>query len=344
MERDQKTLAPAPAEDQTTIKLEWKRGRIGVPHAFSRSSLFAAGRRYKIDNDIFSDLATSGGFSVKVRGFTSMSIYDLIVFLALMERCWQQDDDATNARQKKTRISCSLGDLASIMGHPRNTSAAQNIFESLKRLSQTVIEVSGAGYFSGSLITLASDQPTDKISVGYDVEIYINHKLQDLYSPGHWAALDPKIIRALGRNLLAKWLYCFFASHRYKIGSGEGYCYGTQKLQSLSGSNLPAHTFVRRLRTALNLINKISYDLAGADDLVYRYALTKGKGTYKVSVNYQRRSALDQTQKPLLNLGDFIALEQKKDPIKDPIEEDAERFDSENSDMEAGEWEDERQI
>ena len=315
-----------------------------MPHAFSRSSLFAAGRRYKIDNDIFSDLATSGGFSVKVRGFTSMSIYDLIVFLALMERCWQQDDDATNARQKKTRISCSLGDLASIMGHPRNTSAAQNIFESLKRLSQTVIEVSGAGYFSGSLITLASDQPTDKISVGYDVEIYINHKLQDLYSPGHWAALDPKIIRALGRNLLAKWLYCFFASHRYKIGSGEGYCYGTQKLQSLSGSNLPAHTFVRRLRTALNLINKISYDLAGADDLVYRYALTKGKGTYKVSVNYQRRSALDQTQKPLLNLGDFIALEQKKDPIKDPIEEDAERFDSENSDMEAGEWEDERQI
>ena len=339
MERDQVTTS-APVEDQT-IKLEWKKGRIGVPHAFSRSNLFSAGRRYKIDNDIFSDLATSGGFSVKVRGFTSMSIYDLIVFLALMERCWQQDDDATNARQKKTRISCSLGDLASIMGHPRNTSAAQNIFESLKRLSQTVIEVSGAGYFSGSLITLASDQPTDKISVGYDVEIYINHKLQDLYSPGHWAALDPKIIRALGRNLLAKWLYCFFASHRYKIGSGEGYCYGTQKLQSLSGSNLPAHTFVRRLRTALNLINKISYDLAGADDLVYRYALTKGKGTYKVSVNYQRRSALDQTQKPLLNLGDFIALEQKEQK-KDPIEEDAERFDSENSDMEAGEWEEER--
>lgn len=335
MERDQKTLAPAPAEDQTTIKLEWKRGRIGVPHAFSRSSLFAAGRRYKIDNDIFSDLATSGGFRVKVRGFTSMSIYDLIVFLALMERCWQQDDDATNARQKKTRISCSLGDLASIMGHPRNTSAARNIFESLKRLSQTIVEVSGAGYFSGSLITLASDQPTDKISVGYDVEIYINHKLQDLYSPGHWAALDPKIIRALGRNLLAKWLYCFFASHRYKIGSGEGYCYGTQKLQSLSGSNLPAHTFVRRLRTALNLINKISYDLAGADDLVFRYALTKtkGKGTYKVSVNYQRKSVLDQMQKPLIDLRDVIY-----------IPPEADREEKEQSEEWAGEWEDEQKI
>ena len=336
MERDQKTLAPAPAEDQTTIKLEWKRGRIGVPHAFSRSNLFSAGRRYMLNRDVNTDITTNGGFNVQIRGATtSMSVFDLTVFLAIMHQCWTQDDDATNARQKKTRISCSLGDLASIMGHPRNTSAARNIFESLKRLSQTIVEVSGAGYFSGSLITLASDQPTDKISVGYDVEIYINHKLQDLYSPGHWAALDPKIIRALGRNLLAKWLYCFFASHRYKIGSGEGYCYGTQKLQSLSGSNLPAHTFVRRLRTALNLINKISYDLAGADDLVFRYALTKtkGKGTYKVSVNYQRKSVLDQMQKPLIDLRDVIY-----------IPPEADREEKEQSEEWAGEWEDEQKI
>lgn len=353
MERDQKTLVPEPVEDQT-IKLEWKKGRIGVPHAFSRSNLFSAGRRYKLNRDINTDITTNGGFNVQIRGATtSMSVFDLTVFLAIMHQCWTQDDDATNARQKKTRISCSLGDLASIMGHPRNTSTAQNIFNSLRRLSQTIIEIDGEGYFSGSLINLGSDQPTSKISTGYRVEICVNSKLQNLYSAGHWAALNPRIISSSGRNYMAIRLYCFFGSHKHK--TINDYYYGLNKLQSLLGSNLQSRMFVSRLRKALEQIYQISYDLAGPDDLVFRYALTKtkGKGTYKVSVNYQRKYALDQMQKPLIDLRDVIYIppEQGKETLradalvkieqsdlKDPIEEDAERFDSENSDMEAGEW------
>ena len=349
MERDQKALAPAHAEeeDQTKIKLEWKKGRIGVPHAFSRSNLFSAGRRYMLNRDINTDITTNGGFNVQIRGATtSMSVFDLTVFLAIMHQCWTQDDDATNARQKKTRISCSLGDLASIMGHPRNTSTAQNIFNSLRRLSQTIIEIDGEGYFSGSLINLGSDQPTSKISTGYRVEICVNSKLQNLYSAGHWAALNPKIISSLGRNYMAIRLYCFFGSHKHK--TINGYYYGLNKLQSLLGSNLHSRMFVSRLRKALEQIYQISYHLAGPDDQVFVYSLTKTTkrkdktiGSYKVCIAYYKKSALDLVEKPLLNLGDFIALEQKEQK-KDPIEEDAERFDSENSDMEAGEWEEER--
>ena len=44
--------------------------------------------------------------------------------------------------------------------------------------------------------------------------------------------------------------------------------------------------------------------------------------------------------KETLRADALVKIEQSD--LKDPIEEDAERFDSENSDMEAGEWEEER--
>ena len=296
-----KTLSDADNHN-ATIKLEWSKGYIGMPHAIARSGLFSAGHRRQLDGDVLTDIPTNGSCSVKIQSISTLSVADLIVFLAIMHICWTQDDDRySKSRVKRTRIDCTLGDIAEAMGRKRNTSTAKHIFGSLERLARTHIEIKGKGYFSGSLISIGSDLSPDKaVSTGYKVEIYVNPKLQELYRGGHWTALKYDIIKALGRNQLAQWLYCFFGTHKVDYDKGAygkfTYFYGLNKIQELSGTNLPSRIYVGRVHNALELISQTSMQYAiSPDDLVFLYDIQKtdnkhgNKDRYKITALFRRK-------------------------------------------------------
>lgn len=289
-----------------TIKLEWGKGNIGVPNAISRSGLFSAGRRREIDD--ITQIATSGNFSVSCFGSSTLSIPDFVVFIALMHICWTQDT-GTQERRKRTVIDCSLGDIVHAMGRKRTTSEAAHVFQSLRRLSQTLIEINSKelGYFSGSLISLGSDKTPEKISTGHRVVVAVNPKLQDLYQAGRWKALNFQVIRQLGRDNLALWLYCFLSSHTYSMvcqGRAKNALnekmtiyYGSKKLLELSGSKNSPSMYNTRLSKSLKKIQLTTIN-EPTSDVVFCYDLSKSQsasknnesGTYKVTARFVPKS------------------------------------------------------
>lgn len=335
-----------------TIRLRWKKGYIGAPHAFVRSALFGTGRRRDIPNDTHLLIPANGQTNITIKGLSTLTTFDFELFCALMYMCWLQN---TDNGAKKTDIKCSLGSIAAAMGLKRTTGTANNIFEGLRRLAFTNIEIDGNdGYFSGSLISLYIDKTQfgGKISTGCKADIYVNYKLQKLYTGGRWSALDRRMIKKLGRNNLAIWLYCFFASHKqlgFDYKGNKSFYYSADKLKTLSGANIPLKHFNQRLKIAARRVCHASQELAeDCNDPVVSFKYIHAEdGSLKMSMyvvprcgTYVPSSCLgyggaDQ-QTPQLQADNT----QTESEEKDPITEDAKRFDTGNGiDPEAwAEW------
>lgn len=258
------------------IMLQWREGQVGVPHAFSRSNLFTLYGHKQYDD--YTSVTSADNYDVKIKG-PSMTVYDLIVYTALMNICWDQNIIGASY-YKDVRINQSLGDLAVRMGDKRTTANAVNIDRALKRLSSTIIQIQGNHtYFAGSLISYSATYKRPTPTTGTKASVYINKQLQNLYKRGRWGAINSAVLQALGRDYIAIRLYIFFCSFRhnrshtqsvmhyhdatksaYQETGLEGvYFYGCDKLQQILGINLPPYKAAKRLFEAAQKIQRLTF-------------------------------------------------------------------------------------
>ena len=292
MEREQK---------QESMILQWKPGSVGVPHVFARSGIFECYGR--TESDDYRIVPALGNYQIEIKGST-LTIYDFVVYMALMSMCWKQDIKDEKYR-KDTRVNCTLGDLAAYMGNKRTQANASNVIQSLDRLASTNLKIHDKkAYFRGSLISLTVQLPSNgKILTSTKISILINNDLQSVYIRGRWGNINPLVVRALGRDYTAIKLYVFFASHRNAGSQYRGerrsleyatntntsdfkglYFYSLDKLQTIIDSSLPPHKFAAKVYESLQRIQSATYK--------YGYMQTlKEYKTYKLMQTVRNESA-----------------------------------------------------
>lgn len=291
---------------ETAILLQWDNGDVGVPHVFTRSALFHPGQHRDIEIKSVPTLSQATNISAS----RDLNIFDEIVFLALLSMCYENnsyvpstiptaEQDYTSFirhhrgrsfkrmhRYKYTELNCSIGDILATMGRKRTTSSARNVFESLKRLACTQITIESfimtgsskkkkvsnmrENYFSGSLIQLEAEKVFK--STGCSVSISINKNVAYFFKKGNYSSADMRVIRQLGRDYLAIWLYLFMNSHeKYFLPSNENryvpqFKYNTSTLQKIAeGEHLPEKVFDYRIKKAIKKINQIVTRLDDSD-------------------------------------------------------------------------------
>lgn len=231
----------------------WPEEVRGMPNAVLRGAIFAVSQERQYLKE-WTPIAAVDGIEIRAKG-ERLNQHDLDLWEELLHL---QRKAALGARVEFTAHS-----MLKALGRPVGGSAHARLDNDLGRLLTSATEIRWTATrqsFAGGLVSsYFKDEDSDRYVVTFNADT------MQLYSQGHtW--IDPKERKALGRNLIAKWLHGFYSTH------AKPFAYSVETLWKLSGSTSIRKDFRRYLRAALAELEKIgaidSWKL-DADDLVH---------------------------------------------------------------------------
>jgi len=220
----------------------------GAPNAILRSSLFSVSLPPSVPNG-------DGGFS---RPFLSRRLrsasngiiiiysgepldwHDFYVWLELIHQSRYQ----AGPSMEFGMVATSARSLLTELGRNGSGANCKLLFESIRRLHSGTVEINAGQYcYSGRLL---DEVEPDEVTKRY--RITINPDLKNLFGTNGWTGLNVEQLIKLRKKRLAKWLFCFYSSHK----NTDKYLYKAITIQSICGSvNEDLFGFRRDLKKAL---------------------------------------------------------------------------------------------
>lgn len=231
----------------------WPEEVRGMPNAVLRGAIFAVSQERHYMKE-WTPIAAVDGIEIRAKG-ERLNQHDLDLWEELLHL---QRKAALGAR-----VEFTAHGMLKALGRPVGGSAHARLDNDLGRLLTSATEIRWTATrqsFAGGLVSsYFKDEDSDRYVVTFNADT------MQLYSQGHtW--IDPKERKALGRNLIAKWLHGFYSTH------AKPFAYSVETLWKLSGSTSIRKDFRRYLRAALVELEKLgaidSWKL-DADDLVH---------------------------------------------------------------------------
>lgn len=218
----------------------WPAERRGIPNAVARSQLFSAGKP-TADRAFVQGmrlLRTLAPYSITYTG-PELFQPDLDVWLELLHLC--------RLRPLGTATEFHVRAFLKAIGKTAGKTDRVRLVEIYERLRATSIRVEQINhetgrkqlYIGGLVDRLAFDEASGRWLVVLDPMIV------ELFAPTNCTWLHVATRRALGKSYLAKWLHCYFSSHR------RPHPVSVESLRGLSGSQDASLTsFRQRVRAA----------------------------------------------------------------------------------------------
>lgn len=239
--------AAASSSAGTPVQLRfWPDDRRGAPNALLRSALFSAGKPSS-SRRLFKEhtLAVLGPISIKYSG-PQLYQPELDVWLELVHRC--------RLRELGTETEFPVRSFLKSLGRSSGKSDYKALVGTFRLLATTLIEVTARdekgrvrGYMGHLVDSLAHNEVTGRWSAT------LNPKIASLFAPTDHTWLHVSARQALGRGYLAKWLHCYYSTHRAPLPLS------VERLQELSGSSTAQQLrdFRRALRKALEEVASV---------------------------------------------------------------------------------------
>jgi hypothetical protein len=226
-----------------------------IPNVFLRGGLFGLVRKGKRalvgDKTIF----TMSQYQMSFTGYeldqNDLELWDTLIYLA-------------KDRQINDELRLTLYDLCKQMNLTDAKSNYDRIINRAKRLAFGKVSIkSNKKEYYGSLL---DDVYIDHNEHGKLVIRY-NKKLMHLFVDNDFTFIDNTIRKELGDNQLARWLFCFYATHKEPIPFGFDFLY------KLSGSCAEKKEFNRKIKLALEEIKQAYL----RNDIKWEYEIYKNK-------------------------------------------------------------------
>lgn len=229
-----KKATPAP---QLMLPL-WPEEVRGMPNAVLRGAIFAVSQERHYLKD-WTPIAAVDGIEIRAKG-ERLNQHDLDLWEELLHL---QRKAALGAR-----VEFTAHGMLKALGRPVGGSAHARLDNDLGRLLTSATEIRWTATrqsFAGGLVSsYFKDEDSDRYVVTFNADT------MQLYTQGHtW--IDPKERKALGRNLIAKWLHGFYSTH------AKPFSYSVETLWKLSGSTSSRKEFRRKMRSALDELKQL---------------------------------------------------------------------------------------
>lgn len=228
---------PEPESEQIMLPT-WPDKARSVPNALLRGAIFVVGQERE-HLQKWTPIAGIQGIKIRVKG-ERLNQLDLDL--------WEQLLHLQRALPLGSPVTFTGHGMLRALGHKPGGTAHARLDDDLGRLLTSATEIRWTATrqsFAGTLITsYFKDEDSGKYVVIFNAETL------QLYSQGNtWIDADQR--RALGRNLIAKWLHGFYSSH------AKPYPYSVDTLWQLGGSKAARYEFRRTLRAALAALVKV---------------------------------------------------------------------------------------
>ena len=257
-----------------SIQLKWRKGYVGLPVAFLRSSLFCINRKAASSWNESEEQPIEGlsNIMIKAKG-PRLDQYDRLVYCAMLQICWEHDlPNSFGCEQKYSKEACfsfRLGRALKLLTHSAgkvSSSRAKCFWESIQRLSRVAIYVSQANgtvgrnrEYRGPLLELVNVE-AEEIGRKTVLTVHIPSKLGTFFGDGRRAELQWDVLRELAhrRDNIASWLYGFYATHT----SNFYYPYNEDTLIALMGRKgketmRNPYAARKRLFRAIDVLNEV---------------------------------------------------------------------------------------
>lgn len=265
-------VTPKKIED---IQLKWKRGYVGLPVAFLRSSLFCINRKAAPWNECEEQSIQSlSGITITATG-PRLDQFDRLVYCALLQLCWEHDLPNPLGYElryhKEACFSFRLGKALKLITHSKgkaSSSRAKCVWESIKRLASVSVYLFQANgkvgrdvEYRGPLCELLKAENmnmTKEIGRKSVITVRISPKLGLFFKDGRRAELQWDVLRELAhrRDNIASWLYGFYSTH----SSTFHYAYNEDTLIALMGrKDAMQNPYVarKRLLRAIDVLDEV---------------------------------------------------------------------------------------
>lgn len=263
---------------ENTISLKWNHGNIALPLVFLRSSLFSANRRSNEWNEKTKRKIDSlSNITLFAQG-PRLDQYDRLVYCSILQIAWNNNYPSTNGEKflKYADFSFKVSDALRIISGEKgkfSTGRALAFYESLLRLSSVTVDLRQTANTSyrGNLLQfdVTSQKSSDKVGGRTIITVHLNPSLGRLFADGARGELRWDVLRALGKNQLASWIYGFVCTHEH-TGNKSAILYSQETLVKLLGlrteNNRAVHPQLMRAFKELDeILRSLPIDPLGFD-------------------------------------------------------------------------------
>jgi len=265
----------------------------GAPNVLLRSSLFGATSRGNKNLLQKFEVKSTGKDRITYTG-PRLDQSDLDVWLAVLELC----------KHSRPQGSCHTNAATLLALLKRNDDGRNHrlIDRRLSRLKATALEVhAGSHSYEGSLI---DECCRDTVTKRYLIKI--NTRLNALFGPHDWTAIDLHVRLQLAGHPLAQWLHAFFSTHT------NPHPYRIETIKHLCGStNLHITGFKQELKKALITVQNAArahgqvFDFSVDDKVKVQHSLKRKVKQKAKCRQAPAMSALDRAQTYSLRAGTY---------------------------------------